>query len=269
MLIGLCTKSSYNLKPTFFQNEITTDDAMVICEASDTTDHPLAITAGCNSTETNTPDLPLAFTCHSTKTKSGNHSISSNGCRQFPNKTPGNQTGDCQPADLNCNHIKSTLRNHDNANLVTTVCGFADQGYVDFYRVWVIIDSFFYFLLPVLVLVTANTATWIKVYRSTRKSPTSEKALAIRRTRHVLILTSLISAGFITFAGPATVIFIIKAILADDPQYVLYNGETLAVLQFIGECLFLCNHTFNFFLYILSGKGFRNSLRAAFCKYEG
>ena len=168
------------------------------------------------------------------------------------------------------NHTKSTTtpRNQDAVNLATTMCGFVDQSYVDFYRVWSVIDSIFYFWLPVPIIVTANIATWIKVYRLSRESLTSTTALTIRRTRHVLILTSLISVGFLIFVTPLTVVLLIEGVLADDINYPLYNGETWDLLQLISEGLYLCNHSFNFFLYILSGKRFRNSLKAAFCKYE-
>ena len=170
------------------------------------------------------------------------------------------------------NHAKPapTTRNQDKANLVTTFCGFVDQSYVYFYQVWITVDSMFFYWLPVLILVPANTATWIKVCRSSRESLTSSSTLALRRKRHVIILTSLISVGFIIFVTPLTVVLLIKEILADEQKYILDNdkGEILAVLQLISECLYLCNHSFNFFLYILSGKRFRNSLKAALCKYE-
>ena len=156
------------------------------------------------------------------------------------------------------NHTKPTPipRNQDNANLVTTVCEFVDHSCGEFYLIWITFDSFFFFWLPVLILVTANTATWINVYRSSRTSLTSPTVLAFRRTRHVLILTSLISVGFLIFSTPMTVVILTEAVLADDPKYIFYNGDTLDVLQLISENLYLCNFSFNLFLYILSGKRF-------------
>lgn len=258
-------------------------------------------------------DHSLVIGCNSTVVKSGNHSISSNDCRLFPNKTTANQKDDCQPADLNGgdlgdtspaasnnssslttignqtdpfnsnglqddatlplphdqNNLTIVPHNKDNAYMITTFCGFVDQRYADGYLVWVPIDSFLSFFLPTLILVTANIATWIKVHRSSRESLTSTTAVTLRRTRHILILTSLISVTFIIFVTPMVVVMVIEAFLADDPEYVLFNGETHAVLLFISEYLYLCNHSFNFFLYILSGKRFKNSLKAALCNYEG
>ena len=165
------------------------------------------------------------------------------------------------------NHIKSTQMPHDhfNDNQITTFCGFLDQNYVDFYRSFAWFDNIWYFWLPVLILVPANTATWIKVYRSSRGNLASKSALMLRRTRHVLILTSLISVCFIVFVTPITVLLLIEA-GTDDIQYPLDNKKYWAVLQVIVECLYLCNPSFNFFLYILSGQRFRNSLKVAFCK---
>ena len=123
------------------------------------------------------------------------------------------------------------------------------------------IDLIMYFWLPICIISTANTATWIKVYRSSRQSLTEKAAMTLRRTRHVLILTSMISIGFIVFITTMAVIYLMEV---TSP---LHNGDSwAAVFKLIGECLFLCNHSFNFFLYIVSGQRFRNSLKAAFCK---
>ena len=91
--------------------------------------------------------------------------------------------------------VKTTLipRVNDNLISVTTFCGFVDQSYANFYRDWAMIESILCFWAPVLLIISANTATWIKVYRMSRNSLTSRTAQLIRRTRHVLILTTLIS----------------------------------------------------------------------------
>ena len=167
------------------------------------------------------------------------------------------------------NNTKSTPipRNQDNGNVITNFCGFVDESYTNFYRSWGLSsENILYYWVPVLIIVTANTATWIKVYRSSSESLSSTAALTLRRTRHVLVLTSLISVGFIVFITPISVIYLTEAFLAEDFTYPLYNREAWATFQFIGESVYLCNHSFNFFLYILSGKRFRNSLKAAFCK---
>ena len=140
-----------------------------------------------------------------------------------------------------------------------------DQSYIDFYRVWVIAENVVFFWLPVLIIVPANIATWIKVNRSSRKCLSGPTAQMIRRTRHVLILTSLISAGYLIFVIPGNALFLWEVLQAENFTYPLYNGKVWAVLQLISECLYMCHHGCNFFLYILSGKRFRKTLKVALC----
>ena len=108
------------------------------------------------------------------------------------NCTTNTRIGENSP--VNDSHVlkdtkpRSTPRNQDNDILITSFCGFVDESYANFYRSWATsIEHFFYFLLPLLILITANTITWIKVYKSSRTNLSSSAALALRRTRHVLI----------------------------------------------------------------------------------
>ena len=149
---------------------------------------------------------------------------------------------------------------------VTTFCGFVDQGYAAFYRFWVPVESTVYFWAPVTIINTTNTATWIKVQRSSSKSVMNMAAQRLRRTRHVLILTTLISIGFTVFVTPITMVFLLEAILADDFKYPVSNQKAWAVFQVISDCLYLGNHSFNFFLYIFSGQRYRNTFKSVFCK---
>ena len=146
------------------------------------------------------------------------------------------------------------------------LCGFVDQGYKEFYRYWVWIDGSVFFCFPVAIIITCNTATWLKVYRSTRGARVNTTTRVVRRTRHVLILTTLISLCFILFVSPFTVLFVMESMMVDDIKYPLYSRENRKMLEFIAECLYLCNPSCNFLLYIVSGQRFRNSLKAAFCK---
>ena len=146
-------------------------------------------------------------------------------------------------------------------------CGFLDQSYADFSRYWTSLDVMVYFCFPLVIIITANTATWIQVYRSSRGILKNLATLMQRRTRHVVIITSLISAAFIVFVTPVTLLFVVEVLMVDDLKYPLYN-EDRDLWDFVAECLYLCNHSFNFFLYILSGRRFRNSLKAAFCKLK-
>ena len=142
------------------------------------------------------------------------------------------------------------------------LCGFVDQGYKEFYRYWVWIDCSVFFCVPVGIIIICNTATWIKVFKSTRGARVNATTQVVRRTRHVLILTTLISLTFILFLSPFTVLYFIGSVTIDDITY----EESKKTLEFVAECLYLCIPSCNFFLYILSGQRFRKSLKAAFCK---
>ena len=144
-------------------------------------------------------------------------------------------------------------------NSIKSFCGFVDQSYVDFFRAYIWTAYISCFVVPVFILVTSNAATWVIVCRSSRKSRTCATTQMIRRTRHILIISSLISAGYIIFVSPMCILLL----LSDNYLLPLYNEEILAILQLIAQCLYLCNHSFNFFLYILSGKRFRKTFKVA------
>ena len=145
-------------------------------------------------------------------------------------------------------------------------CVFASQDYVNFYRIWIWFNSLWLFVIPVLILIVSNTATWIKVYKMSHGPLINPTSQMIRRTRHVIILTTLISITFILFVSPFLILLVLESETDDDLQYPIFSNENRAVLKLIAECLFICNPTCNFFLYIISGKRFRDSLKAAFCK---
>ena len=145
-------------------------------------------------------------------------------------------------------------------------CVFASQGYVNFYRLWIWFDALSLFVIPVVILIVSNTATWVKVYKMAHGPLINPTSQTIRRTRHVIILTTLISISFILFVSPFTILFVLESETDDDLQYPMFTNDSRAVLKLIAECLYLCNPTCNFFLYIISGRRFRNSFKAVFCK---
>ena len=232
---------------------------------------------GCNGDHLG--DLTPATTCNSLGLKSiGNQSHAYNTSGLLDNDTttmlPNDFKDNCtiinqieedsliESRDFDTTISMPIPHNQDNDVLIIpNFCGFVDESYANFFRSWAMIDLIMYFWLPIFIISTANTATWIKVYRSSRQSLTEKAALTLRRTRHVLILTSMISIGFIVFITPMAVIYLMEV---TSPLH--YGDSWAAVFKLIGECLFLSNHSFNFFLYIVSGQRFRNSLKAAFYK---
>ena len=150
--------------------------------------------------------------------------------------------------------------------IIETYCGFVDQNYILFYQYWLWVETGFILVLPVIIMVAANTATWIKAYTASRGNLTTITARTLRRTRHVIILTSLISIAYIVFVVPLTVWLLIDPYVIDDSLYNFYNETIRDIIEVVAEALYYANHSLNFLFYILSGSRFRNNLKAAFCK---
>ena len=153
---------------------------------------------------------------------------------------------------------------HDHQDKAT--CVFVSQNYINFYRIFILFDGMLQFCIPVALLICCNTATWIKVYRISHGPLIKTTSQNLRRTWHVIIVTSLIRITFILFVSPLTILYVLEPQMDEDIQYALFNDKNRAVYEFIAECFYLCNPTCNFFLYIISGKRFRNSLKTVFCK---
>ena len=150
-----------------------------------------------------------------------------------------------------------------------TRCGFVNVRYKNFmmyYFSW--IEFSLYFLLPVIVIITCNSATVIKIFRN---SNTSGMARALdlnrkKRNRHLLVITLLVSFTFLISISPVTLYSTLKPYLFEDADYFFSSTQTEDIVSTIVYHLGFLNHAINFFLYILSGERFRKDLKAAFCK---
>ena len=154
-------------------------------------------------------------------------------------------------------------------NVSETSCVFVNEAYGYFFKTWVLIDMAMYFILPVLIIIIANTATGMKIYWSARTTTSSIASLALQRSRHVLILTSLVSTAYVVFVAPAVGLQYFSLLSTEGKWFGYTDGYHVAEsLQLASECLFLCNHSVNICLYILSGSRFRNDLKSMFCKAD-
>ena len=226
-------------------------------------------------------DVISAATCHSSTLKTIDPPVEtsqSNFCNSSVMPNNASETGNCS-AELgridDDSHFDNqamnsseptTGPNKQNQPLITNTCGFVDESYANFYRWMLMVEGNLLFILPVLIIVTANTATWIKVHRQSRENLSSAANNLLRRTRHVLVLTTLISISYIVFVAPLLILYVIEALQAEDYDSPVEFGETWTVPQIVAGMFYLSNHAFNFFMYILSAKRFRNDLKAAFCK---
>ena len=154
-------------------------------------------------------------------------------------------------------------------NVSETSCVFVNEAYGYFFKTWVLIDMAMYFILPVSIITIANTATGMKIYWSARTMTSSIASLALQRSRHILILTSLISTAYVVFVAPAVGMQYFSLLSTEGKWFGYTDGYHVAEsLQLASECLFLCNHSINICLYILSGSRFRNDLKSLFCKTD-
>ena len=138
----------------------------------------------------------------------------------------------------------------------STACGFIDENYRSFfYMYWNRAHFTIYFLLPVTVIILGNSAIVIQVYRSTKETMISDSVVTRRRTRHLFIMTLLLSISFVILVSPFPLLFLIAPVnILALPATVFY------------QMLYL-NHAINFFLYVLSGHRFRSDLKSAFKRF--
>ena len=146
------------------------------------------------------------------------------------------------------------------------LCAFVSANYYNFYIFyWSWINLTVYCLLPFVIIVTANSITVLQVYRSTKLAVSIGSANLFRKNRQVLCITLLVSMSFIFLGMPqpllsalyfevgnAGIDYDLLALKA-DLDYTFTNMKTL-------------NHAVNFFLYVLSGRKFRQQLKEAFVK---
>lgn len=164
----------------------------------------------------------------------------------------------------NINKTLTILNNGVEYDPVTNFCGFIDETYANFFQWMVWVDSLLFFCCPFTIIIIANTATWIKVYKSLHSVMSSVAMLAFRRSRHVIILTTLVSLGYLVFVSPITVLLLVESVFVDDMKFIYEKRQSRSSLDFIVQCLYFCNHSFNFYLYILSGKRFRDDFWSVF-----
>ena len=134
-----------------------------------------------------------------------------------------------------------------------TICGLIDRSIMNFYYIyWSKIHFCLYFVLPACVLIIGNSATVIKLLRSSRLLMTGSAHLMKRRTRQVFLITLLISIAFLILVTPLPLMFFIAPI------------NTGGLIETMFLLTLYMNHTINFFLYVLSGSRFREDLRNSF-----
>ena len=145
---------------------------------------------------------------------------------------------------------------HDALN--QSICDITDANYSEFYlHYWSWIHLTAYALLPFAIIISANVATVLKVFRSGMILKLATKS---SRTRYLLLVTFLVSVTFLILAMPLSL-----SIAITPANHHTFLGMDEVLTDIVVFNMMLLNHAVNFFLYILTGSRFRRDLRAAFC----
>ena len=146
-----------------------------------------------------------------------------------------------------------------------TACSFADNRYMDFFfDAFVWIDFLVYFFIPIAIILIGNSATVVKVYKSSKVIMTTGSQIRRRRNLHILFITLLISCAFVVLVSPFSLFFALKNYVFNDVEAFYSSSNTEQIVETVVYILVFVNSAINFFLYILSGSRFRRNLMAVF-----
>ena len=172
-------------------------------------------------------------------------------------------------------HLLYAIQENDVTNNNTMSAGLTCEivvpGYETVYAtVFAWIDFGLYFLLPIFVIVIANSATVVAAHRrkTFTTALTTVNSNRMKRTRHLFIITFLVSFAFIIFVTPVVIVGVVMPDIYFFETYVLQTDDS-AIHYIIWASLYtwsFVNHAVNFFLYVLSGERFHQELKEVFCK---
>ena len=74
-----------------------------------------------------------------------------------------------QPQNDTPESDSTTVLTQSNDPQDKATCVFVSKNYINFYRIFILFDGILQFCIPVALLIGCNTATWIKVYRTSHK----------------------------------------------------------------------------------------------------
>ena len=146
----------------------------------------------------------------------------------------------------------------------SAVCSIGNEIYSNFFfYYWNWISLSVYCLIPFLIIMGANTITVFQVYRSARLVRKASSIGIRRRIQRLLLETLLVSMSFILLGMPKPLLEVWKF----EGVGTAVDRDLLAlktnVLTIIFQQMRTLNNAVNFWLYVLSGRQFRQSLRSA------
>ena len=173
-------------------------------------------------------------------------------------------------------HLLYAIQKNDVTNnntiLIGLPCEIVVPGYETVYaNVFAWIDFGLYFLLPIFVIVIANSATVVAVLRrkTVTAALTTVNSNRVKRNRHLLIITFLFSFAFIIFLSPVVIFGVAMPDIYffESPYFLQIDDNVIYYIIWASLCIWsFISHAVNFFLYVLSGERFRQELKQVFCK---
>ena len=158
-----------------------------------------------------------------------------------------------------------TLKSHENQ----TLCDLMDGWYATFFSIYFSwMEIAILFLLPAMLIVSGNVATVIKLFSSrlALNANVHVSGSAMARNHYVLTVTMMISTAFIALVGPMAVFFVIRPYVFPNKQLNHYypSSRKEMIVDVVTSILAYINHSSNFYLYVLSGRRFRQDLKRQF-----
>ena len=148
-----------------------------------------------------------------------------------------------------------------------TLCDYVDSSYASFFEnYFTLMDTTIYFALPSIIIVVTNTLTIRAVIIATKEisQMTNLETVRgrIRTNRQMTITAILVSGTFVLLISPIGIYLIVRAYVYGAETFYMSN-DTDSVIVAITENLSYFNFAINFFLYSITGRRFRQDLRAA------
>ena len=145
-----------------------------------------------------------------------------------------------------------------------TICAYVDNSYEEFVLYYNWLNWFVIFLIPVVVIIVANSTTVMKVMTMDNLVTATVQDNRRKRNKNLLVITILVSITYIILVTPWSVYYSLRPYLYEEVNPYFFSNDTDELLGTIVYLLALVNFGVNFYLYVLSGQRFRQDLRAVF-----
>ena len=149
-----------------------------------------------------------------------------------------------------------------------TICEYVDNSFEGFMLYYNWVNGIVIFLIPVLVIIVANSATVMKVRAMGNLATTTVPDNRRKRNKHLLVMTLLVSITYIILVTPWAVYYSLRPYLYEEANPYFFSNDTDELVGIICYQLAFVSYGVNFYLYVISGQKFRRDLKAVFPCYS-